>query len=105
MTVETTSIVNPNCFAKTVTAAGTAEALKTTPTLCNGFLVVAKSTNTNPIFIGDSSVDKTTLPVNQLSAGGSISFDAPKGYRFDLSTWYMDVTTNGEGAWITYYTN
>ncbi len=105
MTTETTSIVKPAVIGKDVSASGTAEALISTAAICNGFLVVAKAGNTGKVYIGGSNIDKTTLPANELSAGGSISFDAPRGYRFDLQDWYIDADTNGEGAWVTRYYN
>ena len=75
---------------KTVTTAGTAEVLGATTTI-QGVIIKALSTNTNSVYVGDSSVDSTNGYV--LRRGASVAFDID-----NLDDVYVDVDTNGEGV-------
>ena len=77
---------------KTVTTAGTAEALGTTLTT-KSIYIRAKLANTNPVFVGDSAVDKTSSQQIVLYAGEDLTIDIA-----DRATVYVDVTTNSEGV-------
>lgn len=75
---------------KTVTSAGTAEALSGS-TFVKTVCIKPLSTNSNNIYIGNSSVTSTTgYP---LPSGESISIDIN-----NLNKIYLDVDTNGEGV-------
>ena len=78
---------------KTVTTAGTAEMLKTDTTLTQGVVIMALKTNTNNIFVGDSSVDKDSDKQTELEPGESY----PSAVD-NTNLIYIDVTTNGEGV-------
>ena len=82
---------------KTVTTAGTAVVLGTVS--INGpLLVKALSANTNPVFVGnDGAGDVTSANGLQLAAKETVVFN----YVGNLSTIWVDATTNGEGVcWI-----
>lgn len=94
--------LSPVGGAKTVTTAGTAEAIVASETRAIQVVFMAKAANTNPIFLGDSNVDKDTSPQIALAAGASLSLQAPAHMYIDLSEWYVDATTNGEGVDFVY---
>lgn len=77
---------------KTVATSGTAEQLGT-GALQVGVLVMALKTNTNNVFVGNSTVDKTTDKQTELEPGESYAFAVD-----NLSDIWVDVTTNGEGV-------
>ena len=77
---------------KTIAAAGTAEALEGTSRRVRGLIIVAKSGNTNPIFLGGSDVDSSTN--GGLTAGNSITLEG----LVDTGEIFLDVTTNDEGV-------
>lgn len=81
---------------KTIPAAGTAQALGAQP--INGpLLVKALEANTNPVFVGNVAGDVASDNGIQLAAGDEIYFK----YVGNLSTIWLDVTTNDEGvAWL-----
>jgi hypothetical protein len=76
---------------KTVTAAGTAEALGAATTLYSGVSVKALATNTNDIYVGSSAVDDTNGYV--LSAGEAVFVE-----NGDLANIFIDADTNSEGV-------
>ena len=78
---------------KTVTTAGTAEILKTDTTLTQGVIIMALKTNTNNIFVGDSSLDKDSDKQTELEPGESTAVAVD-----NINLIYIDVTTNGEGV-------
>ena len=85
---------------KTVTTAGTAEALDTsTPRiLYRALSITAKVGNTGQVYVGGSDVDDT---VNDgLDAGETVEF-ATHAHEFNLDQVFIDVDTNGEG--VDYY--
>jgi len=75
---------------KTVTTAGTAEALAAS-SACLSVTIKALAANTNNVYVGTAAVDSTNGYV--LQAGESISFDID-----NLADIYLDVDTNGEGV-------
>jgi len=90
-----TSIILPSTLTggdKAVTTAGTAEALAASLSI-NSVYVRAKVDNTGNVYIGDSSVDKTTNKQIILAPGDEtiITID-------NIATVYVDVDTNGEGV-------
>lgn len=94
--------VSPVGGAKAVTAAGTGEKLVATSTLAAWVCIQAKEANTTAVFVGDSSVDKTSSPQITLDAGESLIIAPTEGFDLDLSTIYVDATTNGEGVDFLY---
>lgn len=91
-----TSVSNPVFLsgAKTVAAAGTAEALSTTERV-KSVLVLAKVANTGTVFLGGSDVDSSTN--GGLAPGDSIRI-TPSKIWMDLADVFIDVSVNGEGV-------
>jgi len=80
--------------SKTVTTAGTAEQLGEDISV-SWVAIQAKTANTNPVFIGDFSVDST----NGYSLAALESIVLPVA---NLNLIWLDATTNGEGVNIIY---
>jgi hypothetical protein len=82
---------------KTVTAAGTAEALGTLQ-IDGALLVKALDTNTDIVAIGnDGADDVTTSNGYRLSAGQALIFD----HVDNLAAIFIDAAVNGEGvSWL-----
>ena len=78
---------------KTVTAAGTAEALAAANRV-KSVAIIARTGNTGQVYIGGSDVASTTN--DGLDAGETLSSEAV-GW-LDLADIYLDVDTNGEGV-------
>ncbi len=76
---------------KTVTEAGTAEALSTTQALVSGVTIKALSTNTGLIYVGGATVDADTG--FQLALGEAVFIEID-----DLATVYVDSAVSGEGV-------
>jgi hypothetical protein len=76
---------------KTVSTAGSAEALASSQALVSGVQIKALAGNTNNVYVGDSDVDSNTGFV--LAAGEEVFIEVD-----DLATVYLDVDTNGEGV-------
>ena len=82
---------------KTVTAAGTAEALGASQRV-RSITVVAKDNNTGRVYVGGSDVAST---VNRgLQAGDVLTHTSASGW-LDLADVFVDVDVSGEG--IDYY--
>ena len=79
---------------KTVTSAGTAEALASS-TACRSVTIKATAGNTNNIYVGDSSVDSTNGFV--LAAGETVSLEVK-----NLDLVYIDADTSTEGVSYIY---
>lgn len=94
--------VSPVGGSKIVAASGTAEPIVAASTNALSLYVRAKNANTGNIYFGDSSVDETSDQQVILSAGQSVSVDAPPGYRLDVNEFYADVDVNGEGIDFLY---
>ena len=78
---------------KTVSAAGTGEALATTQRV-KSVTVVAKTANTGQVYVGGSDVASST---NAGLAPGDV-IEIPAENWLDLADIYVDVDTNGEGV-------
>lgn len=87
-----TTAVTTNEFSKTVASTATPEKLTNVQTLVTEAIIVPLRTNTNPVKIGTSSAD------NDQHISVPFVLTAPDGKKIDLSTIYVDVTTNGEGV-------
>lgn len=90
--------LSPLGGGKTVAASGTAEKIAATATKVLFVVFRAKTGNTNNVYLGDSNVDKTTSPQLTLTAGQTLTVNAPTGFHIDLTEWYVDADTNGEGV-------
>lgn len=87
---------------KTVTSAGTAEALVGSATPCKYVMVSALLGNTNQVVIGDSGVKATTGATQE----GIILIPGNDPVRIDIddvSLLYVDAQTNGEGVAFSYF--
>ena len=78
---------------KTVTTAGTAEALAASQRVYS-VLIIAKQANTGQVYVGGSDVDSDTN--DGLDAGESITIQARNA--LDLADVYLDVDTDAEGV-------
>lgn len=85
---------------KTVTTAGTAEALTDERTM--GFMVTVQAlhTNNNPLYVGGPTIDSTRGI--RLLSGDSHTYPAAESNVYDLQHLFIDVDTDGEGARFTY---
>lgn len=83
---------------KTVTAAGTAEALSSSTRLGRSLTLVAMDNNTGRIFVGGSTVSSSTH--RGMLAGDSLTISNPSK-SFDLTKIYIDSSVSGEG--VDYY--
>lgn len=87
---------------KTVSATGTPEALVGSTTLVDSVILTGfKSYNTpnaTVVYVGLVAVtnDVNGIP---LYPGGTIELRAPVGKKIDLNHLWLDVTTNGDGAY------
>lgn len=91
--------------AKTVAAAGTAEAITATSIITPSVTIQAKAGNTNNIYVGDSTVDSTNGLI--LTPGDVFTLEGEdrggKGRdEFMLTDIFIDADTNGEGVDIAY---
>ena len=78
---------------KTVTAAGTAEALVGSSQRVRSVTVVAKASNTGQVYIGGSDVASSTN--DGLEPGDVMT--VPTEEWLDLADIYVDADNNGEG--------
>jgi hypothetical protein len=79
---------------KTVALAGTAEPLVGASQRVKSVVIIAKSGNTNRVYLGGSDVASTTN--GGLGAGESINIEAV-GW-LDLADLYLNAAVNGEGV-------
>jgi hypothetical protein len=79
--------------SKTVTSAGTAEALAASGKY-SSLVIIAKAANTGQVFVGGSDVASGTNA--GLDSGDSLRLASAKGYV--LSDVYLDVSVSGEGV-------
>jgi hypothetical protein len=95
-------------FVKTVTAAGTAEALTSTDLRPAEVVISAESSNTGAMYVGDSTVSSSTY-AKQLAPGESFiltsgdSYDGASGWK--LTSIFVDSAVNGDGVSVGYSTN
>ena len=80
--------------AKTVAVAGTAEAMVGASQRVKSVVIIAKSGNTNQVYVGGSDVNSATN--GGLAAGESITVEAVAW--LDLADIYLDVGFAGEGV-------
>ena len=87
---------------KTVSSAGTAEALVASSTACIRVSVCADLGNTNPVVIGDANV----VAASDSQQGLVILPGNPPHDIFidDVSKLYVDAQTNGDSVCFAYYT-
>ena len=76
---------------KTVTTAGTREALASSQAIVSGVLIKALAANTNDVYVGNASVSSSNGFV--LDAGEEVFIEIA-----NLATVYLDVDTDGEGV-------
>ena len=91
--------------SKVVAATGTGVAIVAVQTWARAlWIVAAKVTgaNTGAVYIGDSTVDKTSLQYLSLSPGDYWEMPIPEGTKVDLNTLYVDAATNGDSILIGY---
>ncbi len=81
--------------SKTVTAAGTAEALAASG-IYNQISIVAKDNNTGFVYVGGSDVASTTN--RGMSSGDTLNITPRPGKTLDLAKIYIDVSVSGEGV-------
>ncbi len=82
---------------KTVTAAGTAEALASAQRV-RSVTIVAKDDNTGRIYVGGSDVSSSTN--RGLQAGDVLTHTSASGWQ-DLADIFIDAAVSGEG--VDYY--
>ncbi len=91
MASETPTLISSE---KTVTAAGTAEALASTQRV-RSLTIVAKDNNTGRIYVGGSDVASTT---NRGLQAGDVLTHTSAGRWLDLADVYVDADVSGEGV-------
>ena len=79
---------------KTVSTAGTAEALSASSQRVKSLSVIAKVGNTGNVYVGGSNVASATN--DGLAAGDELIIPAVNW--LDINDVYIDVDTNGEGV-------
>ena len=78
--------------SKTVTAAGTAEAITTREISCAAVFLLPKSTNTDNVLLVDLTTESQTIPIP--TAGLTLPVNNPALIK-------IDVAVNGEGIdWV-----
>lgn len=90
----------------TVAAAGTAVALAANPKLVRSLQIQANQTNSNSIYVGDSTVSSSSFGT-ELTAGNTLTIEAPEmgmggADDIDISLIYIDSAINGDAISITY---
>ena len=89
--------------SKTVTAAGTAEALASVKTMCAWVVIQPMSDNTNNVYIGDSTVSSSDGVWLDNDLGQSLTLpQAGVPLYIDLNLVYVDADTSGEGVVFLY---
>lgn len=79
---------------KTVAVAGTAEAMVSASKRVKSVVIIAKSGNTNRVYVGSSDVDSATN--GGLGAGESVTIESVEW--LNLADVYLDVGFSGEGV-------
>lgn len=97
MQVDVATIAQPSAVYsghKTISSAGTQEAISASQAITSGVTVKALADNTGDVYVGNSGVDSTNGLV--LAAGEQVFIEID-----NLSKVYIDVETNDEGvSWI-----
>jgi len=87
-------------LTKTVSSAGTAEALSSSTLLASSFIIRAMEDNTGAVYVGDSTVDNTS---GKLEPRASISFGGNANIGLaDLASIYVDAGNNDDGVDVWY---
>jgi len=90
----------PMIIKKTITTTGTAERLTEANILTPSVIIQAADDNTNGVFVGDNTVDKTLFNGIELDARESVTFSAidPKSGRglISLRDIWIDVDTSAD---------
>jgi hypothetical protein len=81
---------------KAITTSGTAEALASSVDLYASIVIIAKTGNTNQVYVGGSDVSTSTN--DGLDAGDALEIKPARAHGLDLAQIYLDVDTNGEGV-------
>lgn len=89
-------------FVKNVALAATPEALSANRLASDFIKIKAKTTNTNPVFIGDSASQDYPLTAGQELSLAEILENNGKNAILDLAKIYCKVTTNTEGVQVIY---
>lgn len=96
--------IAPTEIIKTVAATGTPEQLTSTETYARSMTVwgkkAAQTNNTSVCYIGRASGNGTQSI--EIPIGEPVVIKGPEGTKFDLSDWYIDVGTNGDGVVVWY---
>lgn len=93
-------------ISKTVTTAGTAEALASSVTYAKRVTIQAGKAggaNTGDIYLGDSTVDKTSNRCLAMATGDVYNPPIDSGDRIDLADIYIDAANSGDGVKILYW--
>ena len=84
---------------KTVTSAGTAEAMAASRIMCTWCVIQPLAGNTGKVYIGDSTVSSSTGIWLDAALGQSLTIpDVTAPLPWDLSVIYVDAAVNGEGV-------
>ena len=92
-------------FKKTVTSAGTAEALSSEKLLVTAVTLRALKTNTGDIYIGDSnvsSVDGMFISASEVSEKSARTTKYGIQKHWNLNLIYIDSDVDGEGVVVEY---
>lgn len=94
--------LNVTAFSKVVTTSGTGVALASASTVVRGLVIQAKKvggTNTGDVYVGDSTVDKTSIQILTLSNSSvPLTILAPGRDSIDLADVYIDAATSADGV-------
>ena len=96
--VASSTTLSPLYGVQAVAVPGTAEPLVGSSTKVLTVTIFTKEGNTSNVYIGTSTVDKTTSKQIVLAPGALVSIDAPLGYNFNLNSWYVDAEVANEGV-------
>lgn len=92
-------------FDRTVAAAGTAVTLATTTVEAQAVLIVAAKAagaNTGNVYLGNSSVDKTSPQQFTLEPGDSLTLPIGGDQFVNLYELYLDAANNDDGVYVMY---
>lgn len=89
-------------FVKNIAASTTPEPLVDNRLTSDYIRIRAKTTNTNPVFIGDSSAQDFSLSAGQELPLSEVLSKTGGGSILDMHKIYCKCTTNGEGVQVIY---
>jgi hypothetical protein len=96
--------VTPTVLIKTVASTDTPEAISDTDIFCTKLTIqgqkAVQTDNTSDCYIGWESTNGTQAFL--VGYGGSYTWVAPEGARYNLKDWYVDVGTNADGVVCIY---